>query len=1011
MKQDIHQGSVWRRWDLHVHSKYSQEDQAKLEIKNIFKEAIKNSIEVISITDHSNVDSLDEIWKIWETDSIDIDGKSIKISDVIEFLPGCELKTDMGKHGVHLIAVFPKHVDGTKVDKSYLEQQFLAKINCSHQDVTNKGSGNFKTGLFQVTVDFEKTSELVHTLGGLIIVHAGQKSNGIEKEMAHAKDETDTYQLLNSLGAKKTELMVDYVDICELPNTTENSLKEAKFYLEKFNKPSIVSSDSHTTYDGATFTWIKADPTLEGLRQITFEPKDRVCLQSVPPVLNRVNTNKTKYIHKLKINQINNYDGSQGEWFKDVEIPINSELVAIIGNKGSGKSAVADILGLLGDTEKSAHFSFLNDGKFLKRGYAENFAAELTWKDESSPTSVVLSQSVDKTKVAKVRYLPQNYFESLTNSLNSENFEKTLREVIFFNIPEADRLGASSFDELEKLKKKNIEDDLENLISELSSINENIVKLESKQHPEYKQKIANLINVKQKELNEHLKTEPKEVEDPNKNTGKDDAAKKAQSGELLRYNKEFAELTSQIEVKKLELLKLKQSEELLTNISGSISRFGTQYSQLIEEHKAKLNSYGIDIDKVLKLTVKTDPITEKLKSIKGDIRNTELLLSSEAKINSDTLLSSEEKATHIQESLVAKQIAVESKIDKLKTALSKPEKEYQEYKESHGKWESRKKEIEGIKEAPEVGTLLFLNLEQNYITKTLDSDIAKLVLSRTQKTEEIFNKKNEILDLYNNLKTSIDDQLKDRADLAQKFKIEISSGFLLDRSFPKTFLDFIHKSKSGTFRAAGEPRVLDLFKDKSLTSLADVKSILEQIILLLNEDNSEHIEKGKTKRYVSDQIANVKEFYDYIYSLNYLIPVYDLRLDAKKLEELSPGERGALLLVFYLIIDKEDIPLVIDQPEDNLDNKSVYEILTHFIKLAKSRRQIIIVTHNPNLAVGADAEQIIYVEIDKKEKCKFIFEPGSIENPRINNRIVEILEGTMPAFEKRELKYMKVSKS
>lgn len=145
--------------------------------------------------------------------------------------------------------------------------------------------------------------------------------------------------------------------------------------------------------------------------------------------------------------------------------------------------------------------------------------------------------------------------------------------------------------------------------------------------------------------------------------------------------------------------------------------------------------------------------------------------------------------------------------------------------------------------------------------------------------------------------------------------------------------------------------------------------------------------------------------------MDYLLPVYDLRLDGKKLEELSPGERGALLLVFYLIIDKEDIPLVIDQPEDNLDNKSVYEILTHFIKLAKSRRQIIIVTHNPNLAVGADAEQIIYVEIEKKNKCKFTYESGAIENPTINNRIVEILEGTMPAFQKRELKYLKLTTS
>jgi ABC-type lipoprotein export system ATPase subunit len=90
-----------------------------------------------------------------------------------------------------------------------------------------------------------------------------------------------------------------------------------------------------------------------------------------------------------------------------------------------------------------------------------------------------------------------------------------------------------------------------------------------------------------------------------------------------------------------------------------------------------------------------------------------------------------------------------------------------------------------------------------------------------------------------------------------------------------------------------------------------------------------------------------------------LRPKYELKVDEKDLSELSPGERGGLLLVFYLMLDRRDIPLIIDQPEDNLDNKSVYEILVKFLMKAKKRRQIIIVTHNPNLAVVADAGQII----------------------------------------------------
>jgi len=172
---------------------------------------------------------------------------------------------------------------------------------------------------------------------------------------------------------------------------------------------------------------------------------------------------------------------------------------------------------------------------------------------------------------------------------------------------------------------------------------------------------------------------------------------------------------------------------------------------------------------------------------------------------------------------------------------------------------------------------------------------------------------------------------------------------------------------------------------------------LGTIIISLEQDNTE----------INEQVNNGKlnSFYDFVFSLDYIKPKYELKLGGKILPQLSPGERGALLLIFYLMVDKEEIPLIIDQPEDNLDNESVYNMLSKFIKKAKKKRQIIMVTHNPNLAVGADAEQIIHVDIDKMNKNKFSFTSGSIENPDINKKIVRILEGTKPAFDKRKLKY------
>ena len=184
---------------------------------------------------------------------------------------------------------------------------------------------------------------------------------------------------------------------------------------------------------------------------------------------------------------------------------------------------------------------------------------------------------------------------------------------------------------------------------------------------------------------------------------------------------------------------------------------------------------------------------------------------------------------------------------------------------------------------------------------------------------------------------------------------------------------------------------------RDLNPQKKISSMLEKIIESLETDNQQ----------ISDQVKedNIVQFYDYLFSLDFVLPKYELKLADKTINLLSPGERGALLLIFYLMIDNEKVPLIIDQPEDNLDNESVFNMLSKFIKQAKKKRQIFMVTHNPNLAVCADADQVIHVNIDKLNKNKFTFRSGSIENPAINGKIVQILEGTRPAFDKRKLKY------
>ena len=103
------------------------------------------------------------------------------------------------------------------------------------------------------------------------------------------------------------------------------------------------------------------------------------------------------------------------------------------------------------------------------------------------------------------------------------------------------------------------------------------------------------------------------------------------------------------------------------------------------------------------------------------------------------------------------------------------------------------------------------------------------------------------------------------------------------------------------------------------------------------------------------------------------------------------------------VIDNDII--FIDQPEDDLDNRSIFDELIPFIRKKKIERQIIIVTHNPNIAVVADAEQIIYTELDKANGNQIKYITGAIEDKEINKQIVKVLEGTMPAFDNRTVKY------
>jgi energy-coupling factor transporter ATP-binding protein EcfA2 len=104
--------------------------------------------------------------------------------------------------------------------------------------------------------------------------------------------------------------------------------------------------------------------------------------------------------------------------------------------------------------------------------------------------------------------------------------------------------------------------------------------------------------------------------------------------------------------------------------------------------------------------------------------------------------------------------------------------------------------------------------------------------------------------------------------------------------------------------------------------------------------------------------------------------------------------------------------LIVDQPDENLDNESIYKLLTPYFRIAKGRRQIIDITHNPNLVVNSDSEQVIVASAEKQDNgFPYIrYDGGSLENnhpPGTGTRqlVCKILEGGDIAFQKRERRY------
>ncbi|NKM69411.1 TrlF family AAA-like ATPase [Rhizobium laguerreae] len=729
-------------------------------------------------------------------------------------------------------------------------------------------------------------------------------------------------------------------------------------------------------------TWIKADPTWEGLLQAIREPAKRSFLGVTPPKLELVNALKTFYIDKVAIKKVATSTFAE-DWLDGVEVGLNHDLVAIIGNKGSGKSALADVIALLGNSQQQKHFSFLQNKRFRgKSGEpAHHFEGTLNWL-AGDPGSMLLSENPPAERVELVKYIPQGRFEALCNEHvmgTSNAFENELRSVIFTHVPNEVADGALDFDQLIDKQEEVHRAKVGELRKRLRILNEDIVHIEDQLNPALKLNLEEQLSLKIQQVAEHNAVIPAEVPAPTEELS---PVQQQASLELIALSEEMQRITDALENTKARQVLVNAKRRSAKNISARVAIFESQLGELKSAIATDLTNVDLQLEDVIQY-----------KSNLLKLSDMQIALFEEGAQLSDIVTQIERRMEEIQAGRVV-----------LAGKLNEPQQSHQEYLAAMERWQKTLATLEGSESLPESVRGLRARLAQ---LEVLPHTLAKKQHDRRDLSGEIYNllaaQRAGRAELFSPLQSLIQGNTLIREGYKLEFVAKL--GGSVEAISSKLFS--LIKQNAGELRGEEDSlaAVRTRFEKHDFSAREHAIQFVDDIAALVRDSSIRISGGGEGIRTILRKDREPIEVYDFIFGLEYLEPKYTLLFQDTQIEQLSPGQRGALLLIFYLLVDKGRNPIVLDQPEENLDNETVVSLLVPVVEQAKQNRQIIMVTHNPNLAVVCDAEQIIFAEFDRKSNPKITYVSGAIEAPVINKHVVTVLEGTKPAFNNRSQKY------
>lgn len=931
------QGSIWRKWDLHIHTPKSIENNYGGDNEKIWEqfilslESLPEDVKVIGINDYYFIDGYEKV--------MDFKFNKGRLKNIEKIFPLLEFRIDTFSSAsetniqkVNLHILFDINDAQWQKDINKIKREFISRISISKLE-------KYQTKELSIQNFIECGGDLKKGFEGLIpstesVLKVIQSDTWRKKTFTFlGYKEWDNLEKGNQLKQIK-DALYNSVDAF-LTASPQDKLSKKQQILDIFgNKPLLYSADIHrfdlfSPQNYQCLTWIKADPTFEGIKQIVYEPLERVKLQNQSPIFSE---GKSNIIDDIQIIP-DPLNPSTVNWFSSDLIPLNRGLVSIIGEKGAGKTALLDLLAIsngegIHEQNPAIPYSFYNRAKEQLIGTIVHVNTQAGGKSIYPLTGQTVANFSNKD--ANVRYLSLKELEGYCD--NRDSFQSFMKNIIHSRYQTIGIYEGQSKEYINNIRR---------LITQLVD-----AFLKDSRYDECNR----LLQKKKNELAFHTQKEPKTkttisdedttlykqlIQDMHKNST-DIKTCETHISQLTDFNKW---LTTCIEQTHIELM----------------NRVTSQFNQLTYKEPELIDNYSI-------------------------------------KINSNIEEINLKRISALKKFIIDASLYHEQAEGQLKP-LEDKNKNLKQEMEAHTQWITQKTTIQS---------------EIDNYTQELNG--------LTKNREHIEQLKEQVLDNYKKLLINKINQKKQYEQI--KTELQTKENISFDIKIEFSFNNFWTKEDQLINHGAGfsqdqvkinlTKNLLDILSQVDTASTdIDINTIIDYVSKIFDSSFIPTVFGDKKNLGLLKKVNTMEDYYNWLlddyYQVNYFI-----KFKSRPLETLSPGQKGLVLMKIFLMLDKDTKPLIIDQPEDNLDNKSVYDDLVNDFKEIKKKRQIIIATHNPNLVVNTDSEQVIVARFEdnpSKTTPRIQYISGALENPTIKNLVCDILEGGDRAFLKREIRY------